>query len=122
MTITDQPVSIHNSEHYVWGEQCDGWHLLKQPDLSVIQERVPAGATEQKHYHSKSRQFFYVLTGRARMEFESHAIEFGPGEAIGVVPGVVHKFTNPFDNEVVFLVISSPSTSGDRVVVPEPAV
>jgi hypothetical protein len=30
-------VSIENAEHYIWGEICDGWHLLKRDDMSVIQ-------------------------------------------------------------------------------------
>ena len=34
-------ISKKNSEHYAWGGVCDGWHLLKSPVLSVIQERVP---------------------------------------------------------------------------------
>lgn len=112
--VKNQVVSINNTEHYVWGTKCDGWHLLKEADLSVIQERVPAGEAEKRHYHAKSRQFFYVLAGRARMEFATQVLEFGVGEGVTVEPGVAHKFSNPFENEVLFLVISSPSTAGDR--------
>jgi mannose-6-phosphate isomerase-like protein (cupin superfamily) len=68
--MTDQkllasPVSISNAEHYVWGQVCDGWHLLKSDGLSVICERVPPGAGEIAHYHERAHQFFYVLSGRA---------------------------------------------------------
>jgi hypothetical protein len=42
-------VTLNNAEHYIWGEGCDGWHLLKGDDLSVIQERVPPGNFETKH-------------------------------------------------------------------------
>lgn len=35
------PVSIQNTEHYVWGSGCDGWHLVRTGALSVIQERMP---------------------------------------------------------------------------------
>lgn len=38
--------SIETADHYVWGEVCDGWHLLRRKDLSVIQERVPAGRAQ----------------------------------------------------------------------------
>jgi hypothetical protein len=51
--------SIENAEHYIWGEICDGWHLLKHDGMSVIQERVPAGGAEVMHHHNVSRQFFY---------------------------------------------------------------
>jgi hypothetical protein len=32
--------STENSEHYQWGNLCDGWHLLKSDTLSVIQEKM----------------------------------------------------------------------------------
>jgi hypothetical protein len=34
-------ISKHNAEHYIWGDNCDGWRLVKIPDLSVIHERMP---------------------------------------------------------------------------------
>ena len=47
-------ISVENAEHYVWGEICDGWHLLKRDDISVIQEHVPAGGAELRDTDSKS--------------------------------------------------------------------
>ena len=49
-----------NNTDYKWGISSDGWHLLKTEDLSIIQERVPPGEFEVKHYHKKSKQFFYI--------------------------------------------------------------
>lgn len=65
------PIDSSTADHYTWGNICDGWHLLKSPELSVIQEHVPAG--------------------------------------------VPHRFANHSAEGVSFLVISSPSTAGDRV-------
>ena len=98
---------INNAEHYVWGEVYDGWHLLKTPDLSVIQERVPLGAGQVRHFHSKARQYFYVLSGTA-------TLEFGANQGVHVAPGIRHRFKNSGTTDVVFMVISSPSTMGDR--------
>jgi mannose-6-phosphate isomerase-like protein (cupin superfamily) len=111
-------VSSQTSEHYVWGGVCDGWHLLKHADLSVIQERVPPGAGEVKHFHTHARQFFYVLSGSATLEFNDRSIAFGPGQGVHVPPGVAHRFANASAQEVVFLVVSTPSTAGDRANVP----
>ena len=115
MTSTRQPSSVDTVEHYVWGGSCDGWHLLKQPDLSVIQERVPPGACEVRHHHFKARQFFFVLTGKATIEFDDAKIAFSAGQGVHVSPGVMHRFCNHSDEEVVFLVISAPSTREDRL-------
>jgi mannose-6-phosphate isomerase-like protein (cupin superfamily) len=108
-------ISIENVEHYVWGENCDGWHLLKRGDMSVIQERVPAGGAEVMHYHIMARQFFYILEGEATMVFEDREIVLRKGEGIEIEPRVKHQFKNHSTADVYFLVMSVPSTRGDRV-------
>lgn len=112
---------IDSAEHYTWGGVCEGWHLLKDPTLSVIQERVPPGAGEAPHFHSRARQFFYVLSGTATMEFESEAVTFGAGQGLHVPPDTQHRFVNRSEADVVFIVISSPTTAGDRINLVGPA-
>ena len=111
------PVNTQNAEHYLWGNPAvsssDGWHLLKENDLSVIEEQVPAGAGEVRHFHLQSRQFFYVLEGEATMEFEDRSVTFNAGQGLHVPPGAEHRFCNNSDSVVRFLVISSPSTQSD---------
>jgi mannose-6-phosphate isomerase-like protein (cupin superfamily) len=116
MIVSSAPVStsLATAEHYVWGDGCDGWHLLKHADLSVIHERVPPGKGEVKHFHSKARQFFYVLKGKATLEFDDSSVTFGAGESVHVMPGVRHRFANAGSDAVEFLVISTPTTQGDR--------
>lgn len=108
-------VSTKNAEHYVWGEVCDGWHLLKREDMSVIQERVPAGAAEVMHYHNQVRQFFYILEGEGTMVFEEQEIILQEGEGIEIAPQVKHQFKNQSSADVHFLVISVPPARGDRI-------
>jgi mannose-6-phosphate isomerase-like protein (cupin superfamily) len=104
-----------NATHYRWGEVCDGWQLLARGDLSVIEERVPPGAGEVAHQHVRARQFFYVLSGTATLEFDSETVSFGAGQGVHVAPGTVHRLCNRSTTEVVFLVISAPTTRGDRI-------
>jgi mannose-6-phosphate isomerase-like protein (cupin superfamily) len=108
-------IAIENAEHYVWGEISDGWHLLKHDGMSVIQERVPAGVAEVMHYHNISRQFFYILEGEAKMAFEDHEVILGKGQGLEIPPQVKHQFINQSNADVHFLVISVPSTRGDRI-------
>jgi mannose-6-phosphate isomerase-like protein (cupin superfamily) len=110
MIISDK----RNSEHYSWGQVCDGWHLLKSDGLSVIQERVPPGASEITHFHSRAHQFFFVLSGIATLEFSGRSVTFGPQQGVHVPPSTEHRFVNYGSEAVEFLVISSPSTAGDR--------
>jgi mannose-6-phosphate isomerase-like protein (cupin superfamily) len=114
--VTLNTVSINHPEvqHYKWGSVCDGWHLLKDASLSVIQERVPAGAGEQRHYHSVAQQFFYILSGRALIELDGRSVTLGAGEGLHVPAKICHCFKNVSGAEVTFLVISNPSTAEDR--------
>lgn len=108
-------VSIENAEHYIWGDNCNGWHLLERADMSVIQERVPAGGAEVMHYHERSRQFFYILEGEGRIAFEDREVILQKGKGIEIDPMVKHQFRNSSQADVHFLVISVPSTRGDRI-------
>ena len=108
-------ISIENAEHYIWGEICEGWHLVKREDLSIIQERVPAGGAEVMHYHKTARQFFYILDGEGAMVFEDQVITLKKGQGLEIAPQVNHQFKNQSSGDVHFLVISVPSTRGDRV-------
>jgi len=108
-------ISIENAEHYVWGEVCDGWQLIKRDDMSLIQERVPAGGAEVMHYHNSARQFFYILEGEGMMIFEDHEVILRKGQGIEISPQAKHQFKNESNVAVQFLVISVPSTKGDRI-------
>jgi mannose-6-phosphate isomerase-like protein (cupin superfamily) len=110
-----QIVDRSNSEHYLWGDGCDGWHLLKRDDLSIITERIPPGAGEQQHYHVHSRQFFYILTGAAIIEVDGIRHSLQAQQGIEIPPGVAHQFGNESGSEVTFLVISMPKAHGDQV-------
>ncbi|RYF20782.1 MAG: cupin domain-containing protein [Oxalobacteraceae bacterium] len=112
------PISRATAEHYVWGDVCDGWHLVRNRALSVIQERVPPGRGEVRHYHASARQCFFILAGTAQLHFDEQVVTLHAGEALEVPPGVPHRFANDSDTEVMFLVISAPPTAGDRVNVP----
>jgi len=109
-------ISQENAEHYTWGEVCDGWHLLKSGDLSVIQERVPPGGSETRHYHQRSHQFFFVLAGEATIEIEGHSFLLKPQQGISVPPKVPHRLGNMGQQDLSFIVVSAPMSHGDRIL------
>jgi mannose-6-phosphate isomerase-like protein (cupin superfamily) len=115
MTDRTAPVSKSTAPHYMWASVCDGWRLIDTPGLSVVEERVPPEAEELRHHHNEARQFFYVLSGMAVLETEGREHQIVAGSGIEVAPGVRHKFMNRSDYDVVFLVISAPSTKVDRI-------
>ncbi|EKC5748756.1 cupin domain-containing protein [Cronobacter sakazakii] len=108
-------ISKANAEHYLWGGDCDGWHLVKNQNLSVIHERMPVGRAEQRHYHEQSRQCFFVLSGVLTMALNGERVTLTAGEAIEIPPLAPHQARNDGQEAVEFLVISQPTTRGDRV-------
>jgi mannose-6-phosphate isomerase-like protein (cupin superfamily) len=110
-------ISKESAEHYTWGNRCDGWHLVKAPELSIIQERMPGGAAEVRHFHHRAQQFFYVLAGEATMEVSGRSLTLTAGQGIWIPAGTPHQMKNDSGEDAHFLVISQPPSHGDREVV-----
>ena len=108
-------VSSENAEHYRWGTDCDGWHLVKDADLSVIEELMPPGAAETRHHHKRAQQFFYILSGEILIEIEGETTLVPAGSGVRVHSGRRHQVRNPSSSASRFLVISQPPSHGDRV-------
>jgi uncharacterized cupin superfamily protein len=111
-------VSTGNAEHYTWGQGCDGWHLLAGDDLSVIEERMPPGSSERRHWHARSRQFFYVLEGELTIELDGKVHRLPVAQGLHVPPGTAHRVSNDGQADARMLVVSSPRSHGDRIDAP----
>ena len=105
----------HNSEHYIWGDNFSGWHLVKSQTLSVIEELMPPFTKEDRHYHENAQQFFKILDGTATFEIDDKIIEVNSDDGIHILPRKRHSIRNNQSENLVFLVISKPSTRGDRM-------
>ena len=111
-------INVRRAEHYRWGEKCDGWHLVRGADMSVIEERMPAGAAEIAHWYRHSRQFFYVLVGQLVVEVDGICHQLGAGDGMEIAPQELHKVWNESQEDVRFLVVSVPPSHGDRSPAP----
>ncbi|MEL6945797.1 MAG: cupin domain-containing protein, partial [Bacteroidota bacterium] len=100
--------------HYNWGDNCSGWHLVKTPTLSVIEELMPPHTQEQMHYHEFAQQFFRILKGKAIFEIGEEIVEVEAGSGIHIRPNTKHRIRNDQAVDLEFLVISEPTTRGDR--------
>ncbi|MDX2205115.1 MAG: cupin domain-containing protein [Hyphomicrobiaceae bacterium] len=107
-------VSAETGLHYTWGAGCDGWVLAPGPELLVIEERMPAKSAEIRHVHDTARQFFYVLAGTLTMVLGEQRHCLAAGQGIEIAPGAAHQARNDGDGEARFLVVSTPTTRGDR--------
>jgi mannose-6-phosphate isomerase-like protein (cupin superfamily) len=108
------PTSTSTAAHYVWGAGCDGWHLVRSAALSIIEERMPADTSEVRHWHARSRQFLYVLSGTLTMEVEGVRHRLAARTGIEIPPGTAHQALNEGSSDAEFLVVSMPPSHGDR--------
>lgn len=109
-------ISKNNAEHYIWGNKCDGWHLVKNNELSIIHEKMPPNTSEIKHFHQKAKQFFFVLSGQAAIEVNKEIILLNEHDGIEILPGTPHQMMNNSDCEIEFVVVSAPTSKGDRIL------
>ncbi len=107
-------INKSNSEKYSWGDNCLGWHLLNTSSLSVIQEIMPPSTKEQMHYHTKTQQFFYILTGVATFNINEKEVVVKANNGMHILPNQKHQIANNSADELEFLVISEPHSHGDR--------
>ena len=112
-------VSRESAEHYNWKAICDGWHFVNTDELSIIVEKMPPQTFEDMHYHCKSRQFFYVLSGEAVMNLSNESEKLTAGMGIEVSPMEAHQMANISETETEFIVISMPKAHGDKVIISE---
>ncbi len=114
--MDERVISKLTAQHYNWGGECDGWHLVRQPGLSIIQERMPSDRAEVRHHHTQARQFFFVLAGTLTLEVDGVVHNVTAGQGLEVPPLVAHQAINRSGADVEFLVTSQPPAQGDRIV------
>lgn len=112
-----QSVEAGPDTFYAWGEACSGWRLLELEHLQVRQEAMPPGTTEAPHVHRHAHQFFYVLAGAMTLSGPEGSIRIGPRRGIHVPAGMPHWVRNAGACDLVFLLVSGPSTAADRTPV-----
>lgn len=77
---------------------------------------MPVNISEVRHFHNQVRQFFFVLSGTAKLEVNGEHIILNPQEGIELEPLTPHQMINDSNKDVEFLVISQPTSKGDRVL------
>jgi len=87
---------------------------------SLAEARLPLGATTTAHYHPRTEEIYYILSGRGRMQIDDDARDVAQGDAIAIPPGARHQITNTGDEQLVFLCCCAPGYEhADTVLVDE---
>ena len=86
----------------------EGTHLsemggLKRTGVSIA--RIPPGKDSLvEHMHHREEEWIYILSGRAVATIDGKQYEMAAGDfAAFPTPSVTHNLSNPFDEEVVYM-------------------
>src|SRR3954447_19961350 len=92
--------------HYMWGDNCEGWILADTESLSVKQELMPPRTAEVLHYHEKAQQFFFILKGIATFEVEEQGFTVRAGQGLYIEAGKKHRIMNNTGEDLEFILSS----------------
>jgi len=62
----------------------------------------------KKHYHKKTTEFYYVLSGTGEIELNDEKIPIKTGTIVMINPGVVHRAI-PHENLKVLVIMTPPT-------------
>ena len=79
------------------------------PGLSIARARVLPGATTQWHALGNADEFYYILSGRGRMEMEGK--DYGivrQGDVVCIPKGIAQRITNTGEEDLIFICLCTP--------------
>ena len=77
--------------------------------LGMFELIVPSGSNvPPPHSHTNNEECVYVLEGTLRYMVGSEVRDLTPGQSMHTPKGVVHAFSNPFNQSAKALIVQSP--------------
>ena len=86
---------------------------------SLAEATIAVGTATQEHYHPKSEEIYYILSGTGRMKIKGELSDVGPLDAIAIPPGARHKIWNTGNTPLVLLCCCAPGYENDDTVMVE---
>ncbi len=86
---------------------------------SLAEATIAVGTSTQEHYHIKSEEIYYILSGKGRMKIENEFREVGPLDTVAIPPGQRHKLWNTGTVPLVLICACAPAYENDDTVIVE---
>jgi len=92
-----------NPKSEITGTHMSGLAGLKRTGVSLVRI-APGRESFAYHLHHREEEWIYVLSGRGVAQIDGSDYEMHPGDFVAFpTPSVAHNMTNPFDEELVYL-------------------
>lgn len=86
---------------------------------SLAEARLAPGQQTTPHYHPRTEEIYYILSGRGQMQIGDELRAVGPGDAIAIPPGQMHTIANDGDETLKFLCCCAPGYEHEDTVLAE---
>ena len=83
---------------------------------TLAEARLPPGGSTIPHRHLKTEEIYYILEGRGSMQVGDETQAVGPGDAIAIPPGSLHRITNTDAVLLKFLCCCAPGYEHDDTI------
>jgi mannose-6-phosphate isomerase-like protein (cupin superfamily) len=88
-------------------------------EQSLAEARLAPGARTAAHFHPRTEEIYYILSGTGLMQIGQEQRRVGPGDAIAIPPGAVHTITNTAADTLRFLCCCAPGYEDSDTVMVE---
>ncbi len=89
---------------------------------SLAEARIPIGGATTAHRHPNTEEIYFLLQGTGLMAIDDQSRLVGPGDAIAIPPGAIHKLTNVGDVALRLLCCCAPGYEHDDTILVEEEV
>ncbi|WP_456475034.1 cupin domain-containing protein [Candidatus Pyrohabitans sp.] len=79
--------------------------------LSIAEAVVGVGEATREHFHRKSEEVYYILSGRGEMHIDGEKAAVRVGDVVHIPAGARHYVVNTGKEELIILCASSPPYS-----------
>lgn len=86
---------------------------------SLAEARLLPGLSTEEHYHARTEEIYYILTGSGQMVIDGENREVKKHDGIAIPPGTKHKITNTGDGGLIFLCCCAPAYENDDTIITE---
>ena len=86
---------------------------------SLAEARLAEGASTQEHYHARSEEIYFILSGEGRIRIEGELAEVKAGDAIAIPPGHKHKLWNTGRQTLSLLCCCAPAYEHSDTIITE---
>ena len=83
---------------------------------TLAEARLPPSGETTPHRHLKTEEIYYILAGQGLMKIGEETCPVGPGDAIAIPPGELHKITNTGQEKLKFLCCCAPGYEHEDTV------